>query len=158
MSFNRNQLNPNVWDIRGGSNQPAFNGGQQSLPSLFSPTNFHQQQSNQFMNHGNNFQNNPNNSYHQPIGSMFNSNEPSFNNNQYRKFNQNRPNRPGPAFRWVSFACGKIDVCLHFDISMKIAVRGIQCGRATCRAVATMITFPETHATLTPGGIFADFW
>lgn len=47
--------------------------------------------------------------------------------------------------------------CLHFNISMKIAARGIQCGRVTCLAVATMTTFPETHETLTPGGNFVYF-
>lgn len=100
MSYNnRNQLNPNVWDIR--SNNQNYNGQQQQIPSLLNSLFQQQSINNGLMNPSHQFYNNSQNNYQQsqqPMGMMFNNNEqPPFNNRKYN--NNNRVNRPGPAFR-----------------------------------------------------------
>lgn len=94
MSYNRNNLNPNVWDVQR-NNMPTFS--QQQAPFLQQDFGIRQNFNNQ-----NNFypqnMNTPPNRPH-PLPSVF-ENPPfrNYGNNSFKNNNNNRGNRPGPKF------------------------------------------------------------
>jgi hypothetical protein len=99
MSYNRNNLNPNVWDVQR-HNMPTFS--QQQAPFLQQEFGIRQN----FNNQNNFFQQNlhMNNRPGDSLPSLINSNHDfnNFNNrnygNNFKNNNNNRANRPGPKF------------------------------------------------------------